>query len=219
NETGLGSREYAAHGALALDGGAQGVFDRSAVEARDGLELVERDDDGTAPCVGETRRQREHLLRQARYVAIGPRIRKRDRRTRRASAGGREGSRAQIGPDLDERRRNGVAQPCARPLRPGFCGRERARIALEKRDIRAEAAGGDVDGEHAAAGHGGQRQADQRRLAVTARRDEKHFLRRGEVADEAVELDNPIGERGRGHDLAVHERILCYVKQRNGYVV
>ena len=54
-----------------LDGGAQRVLHRAAVEAADRLELVERDDDLAAARLGEPGRQREHFLRQARDVAVG----------------------------------------------------------------------------------------------------------------------------------------------------
>ena len=60
---------------------------------------------------------------------------------------------------------------------------------------------------------------DRRKRSVISHWDASGLFEELGVADEAVELDDPIGERGRRHHLAVHERILRYVKQRNGYVV
>ena len=100
-----------------------------------------------------------------------------------------------------------------------FGRNQRAGVAFEERDVGAEAADRDLDGERAAPRHGRQRAADERRLAVAPRRDEEDLLTRGEVLHEALELDHAVDEcRGR-HDLSVDERILRYVKQRNDYVV
>jgi hypothetical protein len=61
--------------------------------------------------------------------------------------------------------------------------------------------------------------ADERRFAVAARRDEEDLLAGVQIADEAVELDDAIDE-GRGRDdLAVDERIVRYVSQRNDYAL
>src|SRR5581483_1019606 len=60
-----------------LDGGAQRVFDRSAVEAGDRLKLVQRDDDLAAPRFGQHRWLSKHLFSQACDVTVGPSGRKR----------------------------------------------------------------------------------------------------------------------------------------------
>ena len=54
--------------------------------------------------------------------------------------------------------------------------------------------------------------ADERRLPVPPRRDEKHLLARGEIADEPIELGDAVHERGDRHDLAVDEGIVHYGK-------
>ena len=53
--------------------------------------------------------------------------------------------------------------------------------------------------------------ADQRRLAVAARRDQEDLLARRQVGDQAVELGDAVDERRRRDDLAVDERVLHYV--------
>ena len=99
-------------------------------------------------------------------------------------------------------------QPAARALPSRLDGRERPRVALEERDVRAVAADGDLDGERAAPGQRGERLADQRRLAVAARRDEEDLLAGGQIADQPVELGLAVDE-GRGRDdLAVDERVV-----------
>ena len=65
--------------------------------------------------------------------------------------------------------------------------------------------------------------ADQRRLAVAARRDQEDLLPVGQVAAEPLALVVAVGERRRGDDLAVDERVVGsrsarhYVIIRNGY--
>jgi 4'-phosphopantetheinyl transferase EntD len=88
---------------------------------------------------------------------------------------------------------------------------------FEEGHVRAVAADGELDGERAVPVQRRQRLADQRRLAVAARRDEEDFLAGREVADQALELHHPVDEPGRRHDLAVDEGILGYVDHRNGY--
>jgi len=107
----------------------------------------------------------------------------------------------------------------AASLGPAPGGGQSAGVAFEESDVRAEAGNGDVDGDETTAGDGRQREADQRRFAIAARRDQEHFLRRGQIAHQAVELDHPVGEGGRRHHLAVDERIAGYVEKRNGYAV
>jgi hypothetical protein len=57
------------------------------------------------------------------------------------------------------------------------------------------------------------------RLAVPARRDEEDLLAGRQIGDEAVELDDPIDERGGRDDLAVDERVVRYGDRRNSYVI
>ena len=77
HEARLGSREDVADVALMLHGGTHRVLDRAAIESGDCLEFVERDHELPPARRCEARRQREHLLRQARDVAVGPDVRKR----------------------------------------------------------------------------------------------------------------------------------------------
>ena len=77
----LRTGEHVADLALVLHRGAQRVLDAAAVERADRLELVERDRQLPAAALGDAPGQREHLLREARDVALGP-----DGRERRATA-------------------------------------------------------------------------------------------------------------------------------------
>src|SRR5438477_596816 len=56
----------------AQHGGAHGVLHGAAVEPGDRLKLVERDDDLSMARLGETRRQREHLLREPGDIPLCP---------------------------------------------------------------------------------------------------------------------------------------------------
>ena len=86
-------------------------------------------------------------------------------------------------------------------------GRQRPGVALEEGDVRAVAADLHLDREGAAPGRALQGLADERRLAVAARRDEEDLLAGVEVAAEPVELDLAVDE-GRGrNDLPVDEGI------------
>jgi hypothetical protein len=156
----------------------------------------------------------EHFLREARDVAVGSRVRKGDPH-RGGAVSGRIDPR--VGREIDARGRDRVAEPRARAVRLRLGGRERARVALEERHVRAEAAHGDLDREGAFPRHRREGAADQRGLAVTSRRDQEHLLAGGQIARQAVELDDAVDERRRRHHLAVDERILCYVKHRNDY--
>ena len=208
----LGPGEYVADLALVLHRRAHRVLDQSAVEAGNGLELVERDDHLAAARLGESRRQREDFLRQPPDVAI--RAHGREGHGDRAE---RRGVRRVA--DLGAGRSHRVPQPAPRAVAPGFRGDQRARVALEERDVRAEAADGDLDGQRAAARHHRERAPDERRLAVAPRRDQEDLLGRGQIGDQPVELGDAIGEGRRRHDLAVDERVLRYVKHRNRYAV
>ena len=61
-----------------LHGGAHRVLDGSAVEAADGLKLVERDDNRAIAGLGEPRGQGEHFLREPGDIAFRADIGKRD---------------------------------------------------------------------------------------------------------------------------------------------
>ena len=196
----FGAGEDVADLALLLHRGAQRVLDAAAVERRDGLELVERDRHPAAPGLGDPSRQREDLLREMRDVAIGP---DRGKETEISAAPGLVGLDADLGPDA----RQHLAQPRARAIEPGFGGRQGAGVALEKGDVRAVAA--DLTSTVRAPLRAAlfKRLADERRLAVAARRDEEDLLAGIEVAAEPVELDLAVDE-GRGrNDLAVDEGI------------
>ena len=183
----LGAGEDVADLALMLDRGAQRVLDRAAVEAADRLELVERDDDLAAARRGEPRRAARTLpARAARRRGRSAR-----RETTRVSAPSGDG----VGrvADFGARRAASTSRSQVRARSQLRLGRdERARVALEERDVRAEAADGDLDGQRAAPRHRGERVADQRRLAVAARRDQEDLLAGGEVADQPVELDHAV---------------------------
>ena len=101
----------------------------------------------------------------------------------------------------------------------GLRGGERARVSLEKRHVRAEAADGHLYGQRAAARHRRERASDQRRFAVPARRDQEDLLAGVEIGDQPVELGDPIDERRRRHDFAVDERVAGYGEHGSDYVV
>ena len=192
------------------------MLHRSAVEAGNRLEFVERHDDLAPAHFGEPCGKREHLLREAGDVAIGSDVRERHRqrgpRLRSGQAVGRVAHLGACRPD-------DLAQPRARAIPFGFRRHERARVAFEKRHVGAEAADGDVDRQGAAARHRGERAADQRRLAVAARRDQKDLLGSGQIADQPVELRDAVHEGGGRHHLAVDEGILHYGNRRIRYVI
>ena len=110
-------------------------------------------------------------------------------------------------------------QPAARLVPAGLHREQRPGVALEECEVGAVAADRDFGGERAAAADGAQRLPDQRRLAVSSRRDEEDLLAGCQVAHEAIQLVDAIDERCRRHDLAVHEWVFHYVNLRNGYVL
>ncbi len=176
------------------------MFDAPAVERRDALELVERDRHPAAPGFGDASREGKDLVREVRDVAFGP-----DRWEGHGdlAAPGFVRLDAHLGPDA----RQHLAQPRASAIEPGFGRRQGAGIAFEKGDVRAVAADLHLDREGTAAGRALQRLADERRLAVAARRDEEDLLPGIEVAAEPVELDLAVDE-GRGrNDFPVDEGI------------
>ena len=186
---------------LMLRGGAQRVLDAAAVEGVDGLELVERHDDGALPFGRQLAGQREDLVGQPIHVAFAVDHRKRDREP--AGPGD-----PRLVADLGTRRGDGRGEPVARPLPACLHAGQCAGISFEKRQVGAVAADGDLDRQRAAPGGGAQRLPDQRRLAVAARRDEEDLLAGRQVLDEALQLGLAIDERLDGHDFAVDEWVL-----------
>ena len=147
HERRFGSREDVADVTLMLDGRAHRVLDRSAVELADGLKFVERDRDLPPARGGQARRQREDFLREAGDLAFAPDARERHGHRSRAR---RLQRRVRRVADLGLRRSHRLAQPAARAVPPRFRGDQRSGVALQERDVRAEAADGDLDGERAA---------------------------------------------------------------------
>ena len=74
----LGSGEHVPDAALDLDRRAQGMLDAAAVEGVDGLELVQGDGELASAGLGDPAGEREHLLREASHLPLGPGRRKRD---------------------------------------------------------------------------------------------------------------------------------------------
>ena len=206
----LRAGKYVAHLALVLDGRAHRVLHGPTVESGDRLELVEGDDELAAARLGETGGQSEHLLGQPGDVAFGLHAWKRDGEAA-------EGIGLGGHPDLGARRADDLEQPGAGPVPAALGGNQGARVSLEERDIGAEAADRDLDGERAAPRHRRERVPDERRLAVAPRRDEEHLLRRREVADQPLQLDGAVDERRGRHHFAVDERVVHYVNSRSRY--
>ena len=183
-----------------LDGRAQRVLDASAVEGPDRLELVERHRETAAADLGDAAGQREHLLGDARHVAV-----RADRRERQGELAAAVVVR--LDAHLVANGAEHVAQPPAGPVEARLDRQQRARVALEERDVRAVAADGDVDRERAASFRGAERLPHERGLAVTARGDEEDLLPGEEIAREPIELRLPVDERRRRDDFAVDEGV------------
>ena len=126
---------------------------------------------------------------------------------------------AQIGPYVRVGGADGVAEPRTGAIPFRFRGHESARVSFEERHVRAEAADGDFDGQGAATRDGGQGAANERRLSIPPRRDQKDLLSVGEVGNEPVQLVQPVGERRRGDYLAIDEGVLHYGRLSNRYVL
>ena len=186
---------------LILHRRAQRVLDVAAVELRQRLEFVERDHHAPLLAFGDVRRQREHFLGEPRDVAIRARRRKRQRDLRAAA---RLHLVAHFRPDRGEH----FLQPRARAIGLRFERHQRPRVAFEKRHVRAEAADRQLHGQHLLLRERREHVADQRRLAVAARRDQEDLLAAGEIADQPAHLVGAIDERIERHDFAVDERIL-----------
>jgi hypothetical protein len=160
----------------------------------------QRDYDSPLLAFGDVRRQREHFLGESRDVAIRARRRKRQRDLRAAA---RLHLVAHFRPDRGEH----LLQPRAGAIGLRLERHQRARIAFEERDVRAEAADRHLRGQHLLLRERGEHVTDQRRLAVAARRDQKDLLAAGEIAHQPVHLVGAIDERIERHDLAVDEGI------------
>ena len=196
----LGAGEDVADLPLLLHGGSERLLHAAAVETADRLELVEGDRQPAIEARGDPRRQDEDLLRQPGRVA------------RRPDAGKRDRQAGTIGVDAQLRLGAGehVAQPAAGASRPGVERGQGPRVALEERDVRTEAADGDFERDDAIAREADEGLADQRRLAVAARRNQEDFLAVSEVGGQTVELGAPADERGPRDDLAVDEGVLWH---------
>ena len=124
-----------------------------------------------------------------------------------------------------------LAQPRSGAFQSRFGRRQRPGVALEERDVGAVAADLDFDGQRAASSRTLQGLADQRRLAIPARRNEEDLLAGMEIPAKPVELDFAVDERRHRHDLSVNERVGQighgarglgsgnYAEYRNRYVV
>ena len=133
---------------------AQRVFDAAAVERGDALELVERDRHAAPTAFGDASGERKDLLGEVRDVAVG--------------ADGGEGHRnlaaaglVRLDAHFRPYAREHLAQPRPGPLQLGFGRRQRARVALEERDVGAVAADLDFDGQRATSSRTLQGLADQ----------------------------------------------------------
>ena len=149
------------------------------------------------------RRQGEHFRGDARGVARRADGREGDREL---GAAARVGVEAQLGVDRAEQFGGPPLEAAGR--RVG--GDERLRVGLEEADVRAGRGDGDLDGQDLLAGQAAHHVADQRRLAVAARRDQEDLLAGGEVAAEPLALVLAVGEGRRGDDLAVDERVVAH---------
>ena len=201
HEARLGPGEDIPDLTLVLDGRAQRVLDASAVEGADRLELVERHGETAAARLGDAAGQREHLLGDARHVPV-----RADRRERQGQLAAAVVVRldAHLVADGAEH----VAQPPAGPVEARLDRQQRARVALEERDVRAVAADGDVDRERAAAFRAAQRLPHERGLAVAARRDQEDLLPGEQIAREPIELRFAVDERRGRDDFAVDEWVM-----------
>jgi hypothetical protein len=176
------------------------MLHRAAVEAFDGLKLVERHHHRALALGGEAPGEGKDLVRQAGGIALGLHRREGDREPADVPVPGFE---AQLGP----RRGDCLLQPRPRTLQLRLHRRQRLRVAFQEREVRTVAADGKVDGQGALARERYQRLPHQRRLAVSPRRDQEHLLRRRQVGDQPLELGVAVGESLPRHDFAVDEGI------------
>ena len=191
---------------LMLRGRPQRVLDAAAVEGVDGLELVERHDDGALPFGCQLARQREDLVREAIHVALAADHRERDRQ-----AAGPGDSR--LVSDLRTGRRDHRGEPVAGPLPPCLHARQCAGVAFEKRQVGAVTADRDLDRQRGAPGQRRQCLPHQRGLPVASRRDQEDLLPGRQVLDEPLQLVLPVDERLDRDDFTVDERVLHRLRQ------
>ena len=197
----LGAGEDVADRALILHRRAQRVLDAAAVEGGDGLELVERDRHALLARRGNAAGQREDFGGEPRGVARGADAGKGQREAARRRR--RCGVEAQLGPDAPAAVAGPAPQPAGRRVR----GDQRPRVGLEEADVRARRGDGDFDREDALPAEAAHDVADERRLAVAARRNQEDLLAGRQVAREPLALVVAVGKRRRGDNLAVDERV------------
>jgi len=166
-----------------------------------------RDDDPAASRLGQPRRQREDLGRQARDVLGRADGWKPNGHCRRAVGRGLE-------PHFGPGGADGLAEPRQGPRHARLGRQHRLGIALEKRQVGAVAADGGLDREAPGTLGVGQRPPDERRLAVAPWRDEEHFLPGEQVGRQALELVVTVDEGRLRDDLAVDERVLHVLQLR-----
>ena len=199
--------------ALLLHCRPQRMLDAAAVEGRHRLEFVERD--GHAPLAGarDPGGKCKHLCGEAGRVG-----RSADGRKGNAETGGAlvRGIEAELGPHPLQQ----IGGPPPQPADRRVGGKQRAGVGLEEADVGARGGDRQLDGQHPPGRQPAQHVADERRLAVAARRNEKDLLPRRQVARQPLPLGRPVGERRGGHDLAVDEGIVLahYVVSRSHYV-
>ncbi len=168
----------------------------------DRLELVERDGHALLAGLGDSGRQREHFGGDAGGVARRPDGGEAERELGACPVGSAsKRSSGWIAPSSSD-------GPAPEPADRRVGGDERLRVGLEEADVGARRGDRDLDGEDLLPRQAAHHVADQRRLAVAARRDQEHLLAGGQVAAEPLALVLAVGERRRGDDLAVDERVV-----------
>jgi hypothetical protein len=190
------------------------VLDAAAVEGGDRLKLVERHREAPPAIARDARREIEDLLGEARDVAPAARVRKGDlERTDRGTT--LQGRRGNLVPDLGPDAAQQLPDPGSGPVRPCLDRDQRARESLEEGDVGAVAGDRDLDRQRARARAPAQRVPDERRLTVSAWRDEEDLLAVEQIAPEAVELRLAVDERRHGRNLAVDERVPSHAAIRS----
>ena len=174
----LRAGEHVADLALLLDGGAQGLFDAAAVERGDRLKLIEGDHERAPEARGQAGGQRKDVLGESGRIAGRADAGERDGEPARRRAG----FDAQLGRDAAEE----IAQPEAEPAALRVEADERARVALEKGDVRAEAAHRHLERDDAPPPERPERLPDERGLPVPAGRDQKDLLAGRQIARPAA---------------------------------
>jgi hypothetical protein len=101
-----------------------------------------------------------------------------------------------------------LPQPRPRLVDACFHCQQRPCVAFEESDIGAVTTDRHLDRKGTGATCGAERLANERRLAVTARRDQKDFLAGEQVPGEPVELDFAIDKRRNRYNLAIDKWIV-----------